>query len=144
MKNLLNAVNLFGHTLDWNTYDTVVWLIVIQSILAVMALSIIIYVVLRRRSREQTGDAVTTVAQPTTQDTVAIERVPIGISLDVGIVQRIFTAGDEFTCEGMVVNADYNVAPTKESILEYTLIDSDTYTRLEKKGKAHKLFFLFR
>ena len=140
MASLLNAVNFFGHTVDWNQMKTAVWLIVIQAVLAVIAISLIIYLILRRRLRNQAGqNVVYTVAQPTTQNSevvyvpeprAEVERELIGISLDLGVVQREFTAGDEFSCEGLIVRAEFNVSPTTESMVDYTLIDNETYVRL--------------
>ncbi|MCH5153523.1 MAG: bacterial Ig-like domain-containing protein [Clostridiales bacterium] len=151
MKYLLNAINIFGHTYEWDTYETIVWLIVIQAVLAVLALSIIIFVILRRKLQDQS--TVYTVAQPTAQNTEVVyvtepqkevERELTGITLDLGVVQRAFVAGDGFTCDGLVVNGEFNVSPTSESILEYTLIDNDTYTRLAKKDKTHGTVYVIK
>ena len=143
MRSLLNEIDIFGQPKDWGTYETVVWLIVIQAVLAVLALSRIIYVILRKRVRDQsTQNVVYTVAQAT--DAPEIERALTGISLDLGVVQRVFIAGDGFSCEGLVVNGEFNVSPTTESILEFTLIDSDTYARLEKKDKAHGAVYVIK
>ncbi|MCH5153396.1 MAG: bacterial Ig-like domain-containing protein [Clostridiales bacterium] len=151
MKYLLNAINIFGHTYEWKTYETIVWLIVIQAVLAVLAISIIIFVLMRRRLQDQS--TVYTVAQPTAQNTEVVyvtepqkevERVLTGITLDLGVVQRAFVAGDGFTCEGLVVNGEFNVSPTSESILEFTLIDNDTYTRLAKKDKTHGTVYVIK
>ncbi|MCH5152937.1 MAG: bacterial Ig-like domain-containing protein [Clostridiales bacterium] len=144
MKNLLNAVNFFGHELDWNQQLTIVWMIVIQVVLIVMALSLIIYIILRRRLRNQATESVVyTVAQPTTQ-TTEVKRELTGIWLDLAIVQRKFAAGDAFTCEGMVVNGEYNATPTSESILEYSLTDNDTYMRLAKRDKNHGTVYVIK
>ena len=152
MGNLLNAVNFFGHEFDWNSQKTAIWLIVIQAILAVIAISLIIYVILRRRLKSQQAQVVAmTTAQPTTQNpeviyvqepNTEVARMLTGISLDLGVVQRDFVAGDDFSCEGLVVRAEYNVSPTSESIIDYTLVDEDTYTRLVKKDKAHGVYVI--
>ena len=145
MINLLNEIDIFGQPKDWSTYSTIVWLIVIQAVLAVLALSIIIFAVLRRRFRDQsTQNVVYTVAQTEQTPVPEVERQLTGITLDPGVVQRMFIAGDGFTCEGLVVNSEYNVTPTSESILEYTLTDSDTYTRLAKKDKTHGTVYVIK
>ena len=58
------------------------------------------------------------------------ERVLLGISLDIGVVQREFTAGDKFGCNGMIVRASYNVEPLVETIVSYSVVDQDVYERL--------------
>ena len=155
MTNLSNAVQFFGKRIEWNSQTTAIWLIVIQAILAVIAISLVIYVILRRRlSKQAAQNVVLTVAQqPTTQNTEVVyvtepkeevKRELTGISLDLGVVQREFEAGDDFSCEGLVVNAEYNVAPTSESMIGYTLIDSDNYTRLEKRGKTSGVLYVIK
>ena len=126
MKNLLNAVDFFGLTVDWSQRNTIIWLIAIQAVLIVCAIALIIYLLLRRRYKQAAQEVVYTVAeQPTTQIT-EVERGLIGISLDLAVVKRMFTTGEDFDCEGMVVMAEYNVRPTTETILDYNLVDSDT------------------
>ena len=146
MKNLINAVNFFGKDVEWSMQKTAIWLIVIQAVLAVIAISLIIYLVLRKKLKNEAAqNTVLTVAQqPVAQPPEVIyvtepkgeeKRELTGISLDLGVVQREFRPGEEFTCEGLVVNGEYNTSPTMESYVDYTLIDNDTYTRLEKRDK---------
>ena len=151
MVNLLNAVNFFGQIIDWNSRTTAIWLIVIQAIIAVIAITLIVYLILHRWSKSHSQEVVAmAVAQPTTQTEVIYvpepkheeERELTGISLDLGVVQREFTAGDKFSCDGLIINAEYNVSPLTESLVDYTLIEEETYERLTKKDKAHGVYVI--
>lgn len=59
-----------------------------------------------------------------------VERVLTGISLDVGVVQREFTVGEEFNCDGLLVRALFNLEPICESIIAYSVVDGEVYDRL--------------
>ncbi|MCH5151473.1 MAG: hypothetical protein J1F65_02300 [Clostridiales bacterium] len=86
--------------------------------------------------------AATTAAEPQEQPQVIVvtpepekskepvERVLTGISLDVGVVQREFTAGEEFNCDGLLVRTNYNLEPLSETIIAYSVVDNDVYDRL--------------
>lgn len=79
---------------------------------------------------EQTAYVVEVGAQseePVEYTAVAEERTVIGLDLDLGVVQRDFTVGDEFNCDGLVINAKYNYEPKEEIITEYTVIDKETF-----------------
>ena len=65
-----------------------------------------------------------------------------GISLDLGIVQRVFERGEEFNCEGLVVYAQYNSKPMLESLTEYTLIDEHAFKRLEKLDRVRGVYVI--
>lgn len=47
------------------------------------------------------------------------------ISLNVAKVKRSFTAGDEFSCDGLVVTANYNVAPLMETVTDYVVNEDE-------------------
>ena len=144
MKNLLNAVDFFGITVGWDQLNTIIWLIVIQAIIVVLAISLIIYLLLRRRYRQTEQEVVYTVAQqPTTQVTEG-ERELIGISLDLAVVQRMFTAGDDFNCEGLIVNGEYNLKPRTQSFIEFTIVDKETYSRLQKKEQLEDVVYIIK
>ena len=144
MKNLLNAVDFFGLTFGWNERNAIIWLIVIQGLIIAGAIALIIYILLRRRNKQTAQEVVYTVAeQPTTQLT-EVERALIGISLDLVVVKRTFVVDDNFDCAGLIVKGEYNVRPTTETILEYNLVDSDTYARLEKKEKTHGAVYVIK
>ena len=64
------------------------------------------------------------------------------ISLDLGIVQRVFDKGEEFNCEGLVVYAKYTHKPTLESITDYTLIDEHAFRRLEKLDRVRGVYVI--
>ena len=151
MVNLLNAVNFFGQIIDWNSRKTAIWLIVIQAIIAVIAISLIVYLILHRWSKNQATEVVAmTAAQPVAQPEVIYVSEPVveeereltGISLDLGVVQREFTVGDSFSCDGLIVNAEYNVSPTLETLVDYTLVEEETYERLTKKDKAQGVYVI--
>ncbi|MCH5152934.1 MAG: hypothetical protein J1F68_03120, partial [Clostridiales bacterium] len=154
MVNLLNKVSFFGNNFDWSSNTTIVWLIIIQALIAVVAISLIIYLIIRNRIKNQAEQNVLyTVAQPTTQKNdviyinepkTEVERELTGITLDLGVVQRAFVAGDGFTCDGLVVNGEYNVLPTSESLVDYTIVDNDTYARLAKKDKTHGTVYVIK
>lgn len=59
-----------------------------------------------------------------------IERMLTSISLDVGVVQREFTVGEEFNCDGLLVRAQYNLEPITETIIAYSVVDGEVYDRL--------------
>lgn len=61
----------------------------------------------------------------------------IGIELDTDIVKREFTVGDEFECVGLVVNAQYNVEPTTESVVKYTLITEGELEEGKSQGEVN-------
>ena len=140
MSNLINAVVIFGHVLSWDQNRTAIILIIIQALLIIVAVALILYVLLRRRYRNATAGV------GTTQEVVYVnepgERAIIGLSLDLEVVQRDFAAGDDFSCAGLVVRADYNIAPTTETLVDYTVIDNDTYVRLEKRNKATGVYVI--
>ncbi len=53
------------------------------------------------------------------------ERELLGISLDTAVVQREFTVGDTFNCDGLLVTANYNVEPLSEQVFEFTVFTPD-------------------
>lgn len=76
------------------------------------------------------------------QPRYAGERVLEGITLDLGIVQRVFEKGEEFNCEGLVVYAQYNRKPTVESFVDYTLIDEHAFRRLERLDRVRGVYVI--
>ena len=157
MINLFNGVVVFGKTHEnWNaalTKGLLLTALIILSVIAVILLVRLILLLSKRKSqpKKKRKTVVSTAAQQTANSTEVIyvheqkaeeERVLTGISLDLGVVPREFVEGDAFTCQGLVVHAEYNVKPTTESFVEYTLIDSNTYARLEKRGKTHGVYVI--
>ncbi len=55
------------------------------------------------------------------------------ISVDANAVKREFTVGEEFTCDGLIVNAVYNIKPKTEQLL-FEVITSDYCSRLSEAG----------
>ena len=146
MVNLLNGVTFFGIDTDLSSQATTVWLIVIQVILAVAIISIIIYFLLRIQFKlDASQDAVSTQAELIAvqeEDPAIPERVLMGISLDLTVVNREFKAGDEFDCAGLLVLCEYNLAPTMETLVDYSVIDDDRYARLKKRGKTQDVYVI--
>ena len=58
-----------------------------------------------------------------------VERVLTGITLDVGVVERDFHVGDEFSCDGLLVNANFNVAPLQETFANFTVVDASLFDK---------------
>ncbi len=75
------------------------------------------------------------IAEGTSEETLPA-RTLINISLDPSIVQREFTLGDEFNCDGLIVNAEYDADPRKECIAEHTIISENGYAALSDEEKA--------
>ena len=65
---------------------------------------------------------------------VQTERMLCGITLDIVVVQRVFALGEEFNCEGLVINAQYNVKPKYESFVDYQIVDREQYDRMCQEG----------
>ena len=66
---------------------------------------------------------------------VSVERTLMGISLEMGIVQRHFTVGDEFRCDGLVVKAFYNTEPITNTVITYAIVDDVEYQRMVEHQK---------
>ena len=52
------------------------------------------------------------------------------VTLDTGVVQRDFEVGEEFNCDGLIVNANYSMAPTLEAHADYNIVDARTFDQL--------------
>lgn len=76
-----------------------------------------------QKQSQQAPVAVLAGAEP--QDSV--ERMLTGITLDSAVVQREFSVGDEFNCDGLIVHANYNVAPLTETYSNVMVVDSATF-----------------
>ena len=151
MLNLLNGVNLFGKDVNLSAEHTAIWLIIIQALIIIGVVSIIIYYIVHQKFKKKANqDAITTVSLSEanteviheSEPIVEVQRELVGILIDLGMVKREFRAGDEFSCYGLVVQAEYNLQPTFELINNYTLIDNDTYLRLKKRDKLHGVYVI--
>ena len=58
------------------------------------------------------------------------ERTLTGLSVEMGIVQRFFTVGEEFNSDGLLVNAFYNTEPMVQPVLGHTVMDEAEYKKL--------------
>ena len=135
MLNILNTVEFFGKILDWSEKNVKVFLIVLQAIILLFVILLIILLIVRRsKATDKTTEAVATTEFVYVQEPqVPVERVLMGISLDLEVVQREFKVDEEFNCSGLVVRAEYNLEPTLESLVDYVVVDSETYELLEKE-----------
>ena len=85
--------------------------------------------------------------QPQTQPPVVVvaggeapsNRVLKGITLDQGVVQREFRVGEDFNCDGLVVNASYSAAPFQEVYADAAAVDASTF-ELAVKGALSGLY----
>ena len=71
-----------------------------------------------------------------------VKRELLGISFETGIVQRHFTVGDQFTCDGLVVKAYYNLAPTTDTLVSFAIVDDIEYNRLSDSEKDTGVYVL--
>ena len=130
MLNFLNSIKIFGYTLNWDEGTAMFWLLIIQGVLVLVEIAVFCTLILRSNRKKngneqstQNGEQRVVVIQQPKADEVPREMV--GLTLDLGVVQREFEVGDEFNCDGLVVHAEYNLAPTNESITSYSVVDSD-------------------
>ncbi len=70
------------------------------------------------------------------------ERNLVGITLDIDLVKREFTAGDEFDCDGLTVNAEYDSDPVNETITEFSVVDQQLYDRLTAENELVGCFVI--
>ncbi len=70
------------------------------------------------------------VTMPQPEEEPEPERALVGITLDLAVVQREFTVGDEFNCDGLLVTANYTAEPVAENIADYTLVNEEEFGRL--------------
>ena len=64
-----------------------------------------------------------------------VERTLTGVSVETGIVQRYFTVGEEFNCDGLLVNTFYNTEPMVQPVLGHTIVDDNEYKELNDVQK---------
>ena len=123
MLNLLNAVSLFG--LDPATSKVMLYLLIVQGILIIIEIAIFAILIVRMRRM-----------QIVTSNLVEKERRLMQIDLDLDLVQRSFKTGEQFSCEGLVVNAIYSDAPAKEPITQFDVFTADDIKAREEEGNA--------
>lgn len=97
-------------------YRTAYSLLIVLGVLLII--EILIFAILLVRSRSKSS-----------------ERQLVGITLDTTIVQRQFTVGDEFDCDGLVVQANYNIDPTSENIVEYVVVSEEKLNEVKSQGE---------
>lgn len=133
MLSFLNAISIFGYQLDWDASSAMFWLLVIQGVLILIEIAVFCTLIIRsnRKNKDKTeqepapqnaSQPVVVIQQPEAKE---VARELIGITLDTGVVQRTFTVGEEFNCDGLLVHAQYSAAPTLETIPNYSVVDTD-------------------
>lgn len=58
----------------------------------------------------------------------------VGITLDTAVVQREFTVGDKFNCDGLVVQAAYNLDPTSDNIVDFVVLTEEKLEAAKSNG----------
>ena len=152
MSNLFNAVAIFGNNHEgWSSAGAIVLIVFAQMLILAGAVLLVDYLIKHRPEKSAREDTLASQAQPTEQqdseptyaeETAEPVRELTGVTLDPSIVSREFNAGDEFNCDGLVVRAEYSMEPTYENIVDYTVVDYDTYVRLEKKKKLNGVYVI--
>ena len=88
----------------------------------------------KRKKKEKKVKESSVSEQPQPQPPIAVvageeERTLLGITLDVGVVQRDFTVGDEFNCDGLLVTANYSAAPLQETFADVKVVEPATFDK---------------
>ena len=63
----------------------------------------------------------------------AVPRELLNVALDLSVVQREFEVGDEFNCDGLLVNANYSTAPTTETLSDCMIVDASNFDQVIKQ-----------
>ena len=170
LSNLLNAITYWfnqNNSVDaLSNYTQWLWVAVIALAAIFLLIIIILFCKAVRRSKQRdlaryiaigvstaTEDKAHTVASTAVTEKVVyvpappvetppVERTLTGISAEIGIVQRNFFVGDEFNCDGLLVNAYYNVAPVSQSVVGCIIVNDDEYNRLDEENKLANVYVL--
>ena len=81
----------------------------------------------KQKEQEQSQQAPVVVLAGAEPQTNSEERALTGITLDSAVVQREFTVGDDFNCDGLIVTANYSAAPLTETYSSVMVVDSATF-----------------
>ena len=152
MLKLLNTVSWFGINLNWDSDITKICLVAAQALIALIFVIFIIYLIKRKSKKKAAEEVVVAKAQPVMQTNTEVVHVQEtkpteirtlkGVTLDLGVVQREFVLDEGFNCAGLVVNAEYNLEPKTESIVEYRTVDVDFYNRLGSDEKENTCYVI--
>ena len=104
----LNAIQIFGKTINWPMETALFWLLIAQ--VALVIFMVVVFAILIRRVKRGSTRVVV-------QDREE-ERTLVGIELDTSLVTREFAIGEEFSCDGLVITAHYNKDPYSEILHE--------------------------
>ena len=127
MISLLNTVKIFGWELDVELNQLLFYFLIAQAVLIVLAGVLFIIYIKRTRFSAKNERVVYQTVQGE-----SLERELIGISLDLSKVKREFKVGEEFNCDGLVVNAKYSTDPVDEVITDGVLLTQKQFKKLEK------------
>lgn len=144
MINLLNAVSFFGKELDVSANTIILWLLIIQSVLIILAIVVLGILIWRTRGKKEQVEEDEPVADDiaaTETDTDSLGLIVAGtikeevrellyISLNTDSVQKEFTVGDSLNHDGLIVTATFNTEPLTEEITDYTVLSPD----MDKEG----------
>lgn len=125
MLSLLNAVSIFGLELDMDASTVMLYLLIFQSILIILEF-IVLAILIKRISNKKEK----------------VVRSLLGITLDLGCVKRNFKTGESFDCDGLVINANYNMPPNVKSITEYSLLTREKLKTLELRNAVPDCYVL--
>lgn len=117
----INAIEIFGHTIDWSIETALFWLLIAQVTLIIFM--VIVFAILIRRATDQV------VVQSEEK------RALVGIELDTSLARREFAIGEEFSCDGLVITARYNKDPYSEILSEITLLTPEKLEELKQENK---------
>ena len=115
MCNILNALKIGSWEIPWTMEEALFWNLIAQVCL-LLAVVIVFIIVIRRVLKD---------VAPQKIEFPKEERTLMGITLDASMVQRDFKVGDEFACDGLLVIANYNLAPASEVVGEFTVISQE-------------------
>ncbi len=122
MCNILNALKIGSWEIPWTMEEALFWNLIAQVCL-LLAVVIVFIIVIRRMLKD---------VAPQKVEFPKEERTLMGITLDASMVQRDFKVGEEFACNGLLVIANYNLAPAGEVVTDFTVISQE----MLKNGEA--------
>lgn len=130
MLNITNAIKIFGHEFDWDANSTMFWLMVIQIVVLVLMLVIFIILISKILSIKKN---MRTKEEPKKEKPAPAKEIRrlINITLDTDVVQKEFDIGEEFNSEGLVVMANYNMAPFTDIVTDFEVSSPN----MDEEGK---------
>lgn len=68
------------------------------------------------------------------------ERELADLTVDASGAKREFAAGEDFSCEGLLIVARYATEPKEETLSGYKVVTQEELSALEEKGKANDCY----